>query len=151
MAGYCAAMDSAVIASRADLLPPIPFTVMMKPGQLRLADGRLRFTSKQHELLLDAPVAELHSVSQAAIGIHVWHGEKRFRFALGNRDRRAGAVDDVTALAASWVATLQPLIGNRPTGLTVRKPWPRWAWMVGILALSVFFVAAVVVVVRLKN
>jgi hypothetical protein len=49
------------------------------------------------------------------------------------------------------VAALQPLVGAPPAGLTVRKPWPRWAWMVAMLALSVFFVAAVVVVVRLKN
>jgi hypothetical protein len=144
-------MDSAVVTSRADLLPPIPLTVMMKSGELRLAAGRLRFTTKQHDLLLDAPVAELHSLAPAVIGIHLWHADKRYRFALGNRDRRAGAVDDVAALTAMWIAALQPLIGPVPAGLTVRKPWPRWAWMAGIVALSLFFVAAVVIVVRLKN
>lgn len=144
-------MDSAVVSSRADLLPAVPFTVMMKPGRLRLADGRLRFTSKDHELILDAPLGELHSASQAAIGIHVWHGQKRYRFAVGNRDRHAGPVDDVKLLASTWVAALETRIGTAPPGLTIRKPWPRWGWLVGVLALSVFFVAAVVIVVRLKS
>ncbi|MCU1393425.1 MAG: hypothetical protein JWM34_1853 [Ilumatobacteraceae bacterium] len=142
---------AAAYASQADLLPPIPLTMMMKSGELRLAGQRLRFTDTKHELLVDAPVAELHSLERAVIGIHIWHGPKRYRFALGSRDRRTQSIAEVEAITEEWITILQPLIGTPPAGLTVRKPWPRWAWMLSVVALSAFFVAAVVVLVRLKN
>lgn len=138
----------------------------MKPGQLQLARGRLRFTSG-HDLLLDAPVGELHSPSAAVMGIHIWHGTKRFRFALGRRDARAltpkadgsalrtpDQLDDTAGpavVAQAWMAALSPLVGAAPAGLRVRAPWPRWAWSLGIIGLSLFFIAAVVVLVALKN
>ena len=124
--------------------------MMMKSGELYLSGDHLRFTTGT-DVLLDAPVDELHSMSPAVIGIHIWHGEKRFRFALGNRDRRSPAAEQSRAVTEMWMAALQPLIGVAPAGLTVRKPWPRWAWMVGVFALTIFFVAAVIIIVRIKN
>jgi hypothetical protein len=35
--------------------------------------------------------------------------------------------------------------------VTVRKPWPRWAWMLSVVALTAFFIAAVILIVRIKN
>lgn len=159
-------MPSIVTSSHAYLLPPIPLTMAMKPGQLQLARGRLTFTSG-HDVLLDAPVEELHSLATAVMGMHVWHGSKRYRFALGRRDARAltpradgsalrapDQLDDAAApavVAAAWMGALGPLVASAPPGLRVRRPWPRWAWLVGVIGLSLFFVAAVVVLVAVKN
>ena len=159
-------MPSNTVSSHAYLLPPIPLTMAMKAGQLQLARGRLTFTSG-HDVLLDAPVNQLHSLAVAVMGLHVWHGAKRYRFALGRRDARAltpkadgGALrtpdhlDDAAGpaiVAQAWVNALGPLVGQAPTGLRVRAPWPRWAWLLGVMGLSLFFIAAVVVLVALKN
>jgi hypothetical protein len=159
-------VPSTTVSSHAYLLPPIPLTMAMKPGQLQLARGRLTFTSG-HDVLLDAPVAELHSVSTAVMGLHVWHGTKRYRFALGRRDARAltpkadgsalrtpDQLDDAAGpaiVARAWADALEPVVGAPPSGLRVRAPWPRWAWLFGVVGLSLFFIAAVVVLVALKN
>ncbi len=159
-------MPSPVVSSHAYLLPPIPLTMAMKPGQLQLARGRLTFTSG-HDVVLDAPVRELHSLSVAVMGLHVWHGTERYRFALGRRDARAltpkadgtaartpDHLDDTTGpavVAQAWMNALGPLVGTAPDGLRVRSPWPRWAWMLGVVGLSLFFITAVVVLVALKN
>jgi hypothetical protein len=142
--------SGATAASHAELLPAVPFTMMMKSGELRLAGDRLRFATDD-EVLLDAPLDELHSLAPAVIGIHIWHADKRFRFALGYRDRRTGGTDDVAALTSMWLDILLPLIGVPPAGVTVRKPWPRWAWVLGVIALSAFFIAAILIIFRLKN
>lgn len=158
--------STAVVSSHAYLLPPIPLTMAMKPGQLQLARGRLTFTSGV-DVLLDAPVSELHSPAAAVMGMHIWHKDKRYRFALGRRDARAltprsdgaavtmpGHLDDSAGpavLGAAWIATLTPLVGSPRAGLRVRAPWPRWAWMLGIVGLSLFFIAAVLVLVAVKN
>lgn len=160
------AMMPSSVSSHAYLLAPIPLTMAMKPGQLQLARGRLTFTSG-HDVLLDAPVGELHSPAIAVMGLHVWHGTKRYRFALGRRDARAVTpkadgtamrtpdhLDDAAGpavVAQAWMDALGPLVGTAPAGLRVRAPWPRWAWMLGVIGLSLFFVAAVVVLVALKN
>lgn len=138
----------------------------MKAGQLQLARGRLTFTSG-HDVLLDASVGDLHSVAMAVMGLHVWHGTKRYRFALGRRDARAltpkadgsalrmpDQLDDAAGpavVAQAWVDALGPLVGTAPAGLRVRTPWPRWAWLMGVVGLSLFFISAVVVLVALKN
>lgn len=167
-------MKSTVVSSQADLLPAIPLAIMMKSGRLRLANDRLRFVTTDHDVVLDAPVSELHSVATAVVGLHVWHDEKRYRFALGARgaapvkqkasktaagptsrvlnDR--GELDDhsgTKVLAAAWVAALAPLVGSPPSGLQVRSPWPRWAWIAALMSVSAFFIVAVIVVVRLKS
>ena len=148
--GRSRAARQGTVASAADLLPAVPFTVMMKSGELYLSGGRLRFTMGV-DVLLDAPVAELHSLAPAAIGIHIWHGAKRYRFALGSRDRRSPIAERSAAVTSMWMVALGPLIGPVPPGVTVRKPWPRWAWMLSVVALTAFFIAAVIVIVRIKN
>ena len=159
-------MPSDSVSSHAYLLPPIPLTMAMKAGQLQLARGRLTFVS-DNDVLLDAPVADLHSPSVAVMGLHIWHGRKRYRFALGRRDARAltprsdgstlrtpDHLDDAAgpaAVAEEWMEVLAPIVGMAPPGLRIRAPWPRWAWMLGVVGLSLFFIAAVVVLVSLKN
>ncbi|MCU1368804.1 MAG: hypothetical protein JWN39_4443 [Ilumatobacteraceae bacterium] len=145
-----AAARQGTVASAADLLPAVPFTVMMKTGELYLSGGRLRFTVGV-DVRLDAPVAELHSLAPAVMGIHIWHGPKRYRFALGNRDRRSPLAEQSAAVTAMWMDALQPLVGSAPAGVTVRTPWPRWAWILSVVALTAFFIAAAFVIVRIKN
>ncbi len=125
-------MESSAVASPADLLATIPIAQIVKSGDLRLADGRLSFTSPGGLVLLDAPVEELHSVAKAAIGIHVWHRDKRFRFSFGKEN---------PTRADSWVNTLAPMVGSAPAGQKVRRPWPAWAWLASLIGTVVGLLA----------
>lgn len=124
-------MDPSVVVSPADLLARVPVAMLVKSGELRLADDRLRFTVPPGKVLLDAPVSELHSVARAVTGIHVWHNDKRLRFAFGKGNDRADA----------WVAALVPLVGRPPSGTHVRAPWPMWAWVLSLVGAIVVILA----------
>ena len=124
-------MDPSIVASPADLVARVPVAIFIKSGELRLADDRLRFTVSPDEVLLDSPVAELHSVARAVTGIHVWHSDRRLRFAFGKGNERADA----------WVAALAPLVGRPPSGTHVRPPWPMWAWVLSLVGVLVAILA----------
>ena len=47
-------MESSAVASPADLLATVPIALIVKSGVLRLANGRLSFTSPGGVVLLDA-------------------------------------------------------------------------------------------------
>jgi hypothetical protein len=131
-----------VVTSPAELLAALPITAFMKAGDLRLAGGRLTFTTEMGEVLLDAPLDELHSVAAAATGIHLWNKRKRLRFAF------RGAHRDVAAL---WTSTLTPLVGVPPAGLRVPPPWPKLAWTFAVIGITLFLVAAIVVLTTLNS
>ncbi|HEY4333194.1 MAG TPA: hypothetical protein VGM78_11515 [Ilumatobacteraceae bacterium] len=130
-------MDSSVVASPADLLATIPVAPLVKSGDLKLADGRLTFTSPGGVVMLDAPVAEVHSVAKAATGIHLWHHRTRFRFAFGKAN---------PTRADSWVSTLTPVMGQPPAGLRVRRPWPSWAWVASMIGVVIMLMAIATII-----
>ncbi len=134
-------MPAAVLSTPAELLTKVPVATLMKQGDLRLAGDRLSFITHSGEVVLDAPVDEIHSVVPAATGIHVWHNTRCLRFAFkANR-----------ALAATWVATLTPLMGTPPEGLRVPAPWPRWMWMLAVVGGTAVLVMLVIALTKINN
>ncbi len=158
--------DDGGVESAAELLRTVPISLFSVSGRLCDDGERLTFRGGLRDrLLLDAPVAELHSVAaMGSMGLHVWHGEDRYRFTLGSPS--AGSVttgsdvaDGVGAVArlpaaaredrrnrgaaATWLARLQTRAGEPPPGLRVRPPWPGWMWWVGILGAVVVLLAAI--------
>ena len=55
-------MPTAVLSTPAELLTRVPVTTLMKQGELRLSGNRLSFTTLTGEVILDAPIEEIHSV-----------------------------------------------------------------------------------------
>lgn len=135
-------MDSTVFTSPAELLTRVPITTFIKSGDLRLTQDRLMFTTTTSEVELDAALDELHSVSAAATGIHVWLGDRCLRFAFRGERRH---------FAAKWVSLLTPLVGAPPAGLRVPAPWPKWAWMLAIVGVSVLIVVAIAALTSLNS
>jgi len=134
--------------SPAEMLGTIPLAVASTPGVLRLRNGRLTFTADNGEVILDVPTHELHSVSVAATGIHVWHGSSRMRFAFGRgQGTGADARRATQATAKAWVEALSPMVGTAPTGTRVRRPWPSWAWIAALVVImfGITFVMATLV------
>ena len=122
----------------------------MLSGTLRLADGRLSFRTRS-KTLLDAPLAEIHSVAENAFGIVLWHGGTQHRFTFGrpasvrlysnNLALIASALpktfDDARAArgdTTSWLYRLEPLVGFAPPGTVVAPPWPKWKTWLTIVA-----------------
>jgi hypothetical protein len=153
--------------TKADLLGAVPITLLMKRGQLRLADGRLSFTRSNNRVVFDAPMSEIHSVDKSSFGITLWHGTTRYRFAIGQK-YRAGAssgiplVAEVAAVGAIedyrdarlgadvWVSMLRPLAGPAPQGVEVKASWPTWKTMLVILGgacIIVFGIVAIALIV----
>jgi hypothetical protein len=146
-------MATTTMATPAQVLPRVPVTLLMKPGELRLAEGRLTFRVGADEPVLDAPVAELHSVALAVTGMHVWHGPRQWRFvfprAVTTAPGRAQARrDPPNDTAARWVDVLQPIVGDPPVGVRVGAPWPRWAWTAGLVLTVAVIVAIVLLLSR---
>jgi hypothetical protein len=162
---------AATFESKAELLRFVPITLFSTSGTLRLADGRLRFeTAFRHKVLLDAPLAELHSLApMGTLGFHIWHGRKRYRFSVGTpyvgvSDSYGGTVADTLAEAASlpgrfahdranrsrtsrWLRLLHARVGQPAPGLRVRRPWPMWAWWCGIVGFTLALVGAITLIV----
>lgn len=135
-------MNFTVVTSPAELLTRIPVTTLTKAGELRLAGERLTFVTSVGEVLLDASVDELHSVAPAATGMHVWRADQCFRFGFRGENRH---------FAATWIATLTPLVGSPPVGLRVGAPWPKWAWMLAVLGGTLLLVVAIAALARLNS
>lgn len=134
-------MPNDVVSTPAELLTRIPVAALMKPGELRLRSNRLTFTTQVGEVVLDAPIEEIHSVVAAATGIHVWHNAQCLRFAFrANR-----------ALADTWVAVLTPVMGSAPAGLRVRAPWPKWMWMLAVIGGTAVLVMLIIALTRINN
>jgi hypothetical protein len=53
--------------------------------------------------------------------------------------------------AATWTATLTPLIGTAPLGLRVAPPWPKWAWTLALIGITVLLVAAIAALTTLNS
>jgi len=123
------------------MLGTVPVIFLMKPGELRLNAGRLTFTTDDGSVPLDAPVAELHSVEKSVMGIQVWQGAERYRFAF-TRSNRGKPPDEIREIADSWVRLLEPLQGAAPANVPVRSPWPMWRWGVAIIGILVVVLAA---------
>jgi len=162
------ATQPVIFESHADLLAAVPVTFLMKSGTLRLADGRLSFTRSRNRVVFDAPMSEIHSVATNAFGITVWHGPKRYRFAIGHKSRVGVHSDNALIAAASlpgaisdyrearqgagdWAATLRPLAGAVPSGVAVSAPWPMWKMMSVILGGIVGIVAVITVIAVALN
>ncbi len=129
--------------SPALLLRKVPIAVGAPAGRLRLAGGRLTFTKSKGGVIVDLPVAELHSVSASSIGLVVWHGTRRYRFAVGPGNTAihgTGAIGGALAIAqlpdeikayrtgvamiAAWVDAIKAQAhGVPPDGLKIHKPW----------------------------
>ena len=131
----------AVLSTPAELLTKVPVATLIKQGDLRLAGGRLTFITESGEVVLNAPVDEIHSVVSAATGIHVWHNTRCLRFAFkANR-----------ALAATWVATLTPVTGSAPAGLRVPAPWPKWMWILAVIGGTAVLVMLIIALTKINN
>ena len=77
----------------------------------------------------------------AATGMHVWHNMRCLRFAFkANR-----------ALAATWVNVLTPVMGSAPAGLRVRPPWPKWMWMLAVIAGTAVLVMLIIALTKINN
>ena len=135
-------MNSAVVTTPAELLTRVPVTTFMKAGDLRLANHRLTFITSVGEVVLDAPLNEMHSVAPAATGIHIWHGDRCLRFAFRREARQ---------FAAMWLATLSPVVGSPPPGLRVAAPWPKWAWLLAVVGITAVLIVAIAVLTSVMN
>ena len=118
------------MTSSAELIPAVPLPPFMRAGTLRLDAGWLEFRLIDGSQHLRAPVGELHSVARAVTGIHVWHKDQRYRFALG----REGGPTGRARATDMWFGALQPIVGSPPAGVVVSPPWPMWAWVLGCCA-----------------
>ena len=121
-----AVADDGVIESPAELLRAVPISLCSISGQLRFDGDRLTFRGGLRDRLqLDAPVAELHSVApMGSMGLHVWHGEDRYRFTIGGRCRRAPRTP-----GATWATpSARPPGSRRPPRRTGGTGGPRRAW-----------------------
>jgi len=160
--------------SSAEFLRALPITTFSSSGTLRLADGRLSFTTGlRHRVLFDVPVNELHSVARSAVtGLHLWHGSTRYRLSVGSPVYVPGigtaAAEVVTGLpldlrgrfemdranratADSWLSLLQPHESTAPAGVRVRRPWPTWAIWVTVVAVTLALAGAITAVALLAG
>ncbi len=132
-------MVAAGVSSTAQLVPAVPLPPLVKVGLLSLGAGRLRFTTPDGTSVLDAPVGELHSVSRSAMGVTLYHRDRKLRFALRG--------DGIAApTPESWVASLRSVVGEPPADVTVRAPWPRWAWVAALTGVVVALLGLVTIV-----
>jgi hypothetical protein len=134
-------MVAAAVSSTAQLVPAVPIPPLAKAGLLSLSGDRLRFTTPEGGAVLDALVGELHSVSRSAMGVTLYHGDRKLRFAMRGDGIAAPTPD-------SWVEALRAVVGEPPAGLHVRAPWPTWAW---VAALSGVIVAILAVVTAING
>lgn len=113
---------------------------------------RLAFIADDGEVLLDAPVSQLHSVGLAEMNqtLEIWQSDKRYRISLAPEGVLMGNIVgefQPRTLAVQWHDYLQPLQGSPPPGVHVKKPLSRGAniWLGVALALVVLVVVFVVV------
>ena len=148
--------DAVVFESDAQLVSAIPITIWSRPGRLRLTEGRLTFTARKGDVLVDLEVPTLHSPATSVPGVNVWSGEQRYRFALGATQSYTyvrGPVSGAVAvsrlpaqietyrngrkLAKRWAHVLAATVTARPPDdLRVRPPWPQWRWILTVLTVT---------------
>ena len=128
----------------------------VRAGVLRATSGgphdRLTFTADDGEVLLDAPISELHSVGLAEMNgtLEVWQASQRHRISLAPGGVLAGNIVGEfapTSIAMQWRDYLLPLVGEPPAGVKVKKPLSRAAniWLgVGISLVILIVVLAAV-------
>jgi hypothetical protein len=155
---------SAAHSSPASLMGRIPITLFMRDGTLALADGRLAFTTSRRTVF-DHPVSGCHSVAASGrVGFHVWHGDRCYKLvpsytAVSEFHGGNAAVETVVNVARlpaafaadrrmrdareQWIEVLEPLVGAPPPGVRVRRPWPTWAILLVVVAVTLGIVAAV--------
>src|SRR4051794_27266578 len=164
----CQTLGAMAHCTDAELLGSIPITLFMRSGQLCLDDGRLSFRTRR-TVVFDAAVGEIHSVRAVARrGVHLWHGDRRYRLMFGplttGRTQTGDAVFDAVsapgdvgrALSADaigrsvrddWLARLEPVAGLAPEGLEVAAPWPVWAWWLAVVGATLVLIALITAVV----
>jgi hypothetical protein len=162
-----------VYESETQRLRWLPITAVTQDGCLRLEAGRLTFrTSFRERQIFDIPANEIHSVApMATLGFHCWHGSTRYRFALGTAApvthlHTGSDIADIAGRAAqlpaafahdaemkverkAWVDLLSEHACQPPPEVRVRKPWPGWAWAVGVLLASAVLIGGIVAVTLL--
>jgi hypothetical protein len=169
--------STAVIEGSVDYVV-VPLTVGMRPGTMRLADGRLVYARKRKQrVVFDAPVGEFHSFARSSwgTGFHLWHGATRHRFSLYqpvppvelgpdvpdwiedvDQFSRSLAVHAVSrAQVDRWYDALVPVIApTAPPGVTVRPPLSRAGFFAAALGFAVsmtLVVAAIVTAIVLAT
>jgi len=162
--------DNAVFESDAELLRWLPISTVSTSGTLHLEDERLSFrTSLRKRVVFDEPVEDFHSLSlMMGRGLHIWLGTKRYRLSVGSivvtpasgADGIAGDFADgalavaslpaaqahdahTKALTSQWIELLGPRVGAPPSDLKVRRPWPAWAWWLGIVGVTIVIAAVI--------
>jgi hypothetical protein len=162
-----------VYESEAQRLRWVPITAFTQDGFLRLERGQLTFrTSFRQRQIFDIPANEIHSVApMAKTGLHCWHGSTRYRFALGTAvplthphtgSDLGDIAGQVAALPAAfahdaemqlerraWLDLLSEHACEPPSEVRVRKPWPGWAWAVGVLLATAILIGGIVAVTLL--
>ena len=115
--------------------------------------GRLTFVADNGEVLLDAPINELHSVGITEMDrtLEVWQGDTRHRISLAPEGVYLGNLVGgfvPATLAGQWRDYLLPLVGTPPPGVRVKKPLSRAAniWLGVVVALVVLVLLAVAMV-----
>jgi hypothetical protein len=154
--------DDVVFETKAMSMRWVPLTLFASNGLLRLDHGRFTFSTRHGAPKLDTAASELHSVApMMSRGIHVWHGSRRFRFAMGapsvplapgldpllgpnqafETSQELAALPGVLSAdqqkrrdTATWIALLREREASPPSDVSVRPPWPTWTWIAGPLA-----------------
>ena len=126
----------------------------VRPGLLKATSGlamdRLTFVADNGEVLVDAPISQLHSVGLAEMNrtLEFWDGDKRHRISLAPEGVLMGNIVgefQSNSLATQWYDYLVPLVGSPPQGVKVKKPLSRGA-TIG-LAFPIAFAVLVVVII----
>ncbi len=129
----------------------------VRAGVLRATSGtpadRLTFTTDDGQVLLDAPISELHSVGLAEMNgtLEVWQADRRHRISLAPGGVLAGNIIGEFApqsIAMQWRDYLLPLVGDPPAGVKVKKPLSRAAniWLGVGISLVILIVVLVAVI-----
>lgn len=157
-----------VFETSAELLRWVPISPASTSGKLKLDGDVLSFTTAiRGRVVFEAPVSEFHSVApMTTLGLHIWRGTTRYRFAIGavvtpvHGVSGNDAVDGLLAaasipavkardarnrsLAAQWMELLEPRVGPRPSSVKVRRPWPFWTWIAGVVGAAVAVIGGLV-------
>jgi len=160
-------MAKAMFETDAEQLRWVPISLVSTSGKLRLENDVLSFrTAIRKRVVFEAPVSEFHSVApMTKLGLHIWLGAKRYRFTIGALTAvHASGTNDVLdgvlaaasipaakahddhnkSLTAQWIELLQPRIGPVPSSVKVRRPWPFWTWIAGIIGATAALVGVIV-------
>jgi hypothetical protein len=103
----------------------------VKPGILRLVDGRLTFVREDGTVMFEGPVSEFHSIEkcETGLGFDICQGSARHRLLMDDPDRatdvasHAVVVRGAKPVRGQWMELLAPLVAPAPPpGVHARKP-----------------------------